>query len=829
MNFEKRITEIIGKLSLQQKTALLHGISTMEFGGIPALGIPSVKCADGPQGIRLEDGTKTTALPCGMGLAATWNPETAKAFGGVIAEEAIANKIHVSLGPGINLMRTPLNGRNFEYYGEDPVLAGKIASGYVKGCQAKGVAATPKHLALNDQEICRTVGSSNCDKKTMRELYLEAFEIVIKEAKPWMLMSSYNRINGTYASQCKYTQQDFCKDECGFDGVMVSDWGGTHAAKEALRGGLDLEMGGDVSNWMNNPLMDQLVTNQITHEELDDHLRRVLRLIFRVTTADNKALGKCATATQAKVARAIGCESAVLLKNDGMLPLNVSKKRILVCGPTADFHHCVDLVHGGGSGAVHPKHEVTALEAIQARLGKKCTVEYEPGVLFHDAYIFPDALLDGEVKCEFYDDLASLSAGKKPFLKESHKSLQLHFGVMLAAGIESTNKKLLQRCYAMKVNTKFTPKKSETWHLGLFCTFFNEATLSINGKRLLSGEQTALMDHSVEFKVKAGQSYELEFTGFHFAASEDCICSVLLHSDLASQQKAALDAAKKADAVIYIGGSNHHFDREALGWGDVKGADVPGLELPDGQSRFISALTKANPNVFVGLVGGTVMDVEPWIDGVKALVDFWYPGQECGNVIVDILTGAASPEGHLPFTWGKDINDYACHANGNYPGVRDGYDPHVNYDEGIFIGYRHFDRAGIAPRFPFGFGLSYTAFKYAVDKKAVVTGKLKDKSLKVVISGSVENTGDRTGQALVQLYVSQPNCKAEKRPLKVLRNFTKVALEPGKKAPFQLELGWRDFAFFSTATDGFIAESGNCKLLVADGQSNIIVEIPAKI
>jgi len=327
-------------------------------------------------------------------------------------------------------------------------------------------------------------------------------------------------------------------------------------------------------------------------------------------------------------------------------------------------------------------------------------------------------------------------------------------------------------------------------------------------------------------KVKAGQTYTFEIRGFHNVAAEDCDCKLLLYSDAKQSRENALKAAAKADAVIYVGGSNHLYDREAIGWGDVKGADVPNLELPDEQSSFLADLSKKNSNVVVALMGGTVMNVEPWIDSVRAVVDFWYPGQECGDVIVDILTGKASPEGHLPFTWGKSLNDYACHANGNYPGVREGTDPHVRYDEGIFMGYRHFDRAKIAPRFPFGFGLSYTSFDYSVTKKPKVTGKVADKSLKVTLNGTVKNTGKRAGQALVQLYVSQPSCKHEVRPLKVLRNFAKIALKAGEEQAFSLQLTWRDFAFFNAEADGFIAEAGPCQLLVLDGQSKLVATLP---
>ncbi len=826
---EERIEEILSQLSLGQKVALLSGINTMEFGGIPEFDIPRVMCADGPQGIRLEDGTYTTALPCGMALAATWNPQTAKAFGQVIGEEALATGVHASLGPGFNLMRTPLNGRNFEYYGEDPVLAGKIASGYVQGCQGMGVAATAKHLALNNQEICRTTGDSRCDRKTLRELYLEAFEIVIREAHPWMIMSSYNRINGSYASECRYTQQEFCKDECGFDGVMVSDWGGTHAAMEALRGGLDLEMGGAPSNWMKSALWDQLSCLKITPEELDDHVRRVLRLIFRVTAHRDVTKGQVATEAHGKTARAIACEATTLLKNDGLLPLTVRPgMRILLCGPAAEFHHHRDLLHSGGSGAVHPRHETTVREALQARLGDQCTLEYAPGVLFRDAQDFPEELVQ-DCLCEFYEDAQALAAGKAPFLTLPRKSLSLYFGVALAAGLESTPEILLNRNYFLRVRAKFTPARDTLWHLGLLASRLAGATLSLDGTCLLDGTQTGLMDNSADVQVKAGHTYTLEILGYHNVPEEACECKVLLRKDEKALQQEALEAAARADVVLYVGGSNHHYDREGIGWGDVKDADIPSLELPEGQSPFLAALAKVNPRVIVALMGGSVMNVEPWFDAVGALLDLWYPGQECGDVLVDILTGAATPEGHLPFTWGKELSHYACHANGNYPGVREGNTPYVRYDEGIFIGYRHFDRAGIAPRFPFGYGLSYTQFAYEADSQATLSGSLADKSLTLTVTGKVRNTGALPGQALVQLYVSQPECQREQRPLKVLRNFTKLPLSPGEEAPFQLTLGWRDFAFFAPQENTFVAEPGPVKLLLANGQSQLFAEIPVTL
>lgn len=829
MDIEAQVEKIFLQLTLEQKCALLHGRTPMSFGGVcPEL--PEVFCADGPQGVRMEDGTKTTALPCGIALAATWDTALAENYGAVIAAESKACGVNISLGPGMNLMRTPLCGRNFEYYGEDPVLAGRIAAGYVRGCQALGVGATPKHLALNNQEICRTVGSSNCSLKTLRELYCEAFEIVIREAKPWLLMNSYNRINGTFASEYKYTNQTFAKDECGFDGVMVTDWGGCHAAKEALYGGTDLEMGGDVTNWMNYPLQKELSCGKIFESDLDDHVKRVIRLILRLAKVQ-KSPEKMAElrSIHRETARRIGGAAAVLLKNrNGILPLDLSsRRRILICGPSADFRHNTGPREMcGGSGACHPDHDTTFLEAAQRTLGGSHELRFAPALRFSDVQYLDENWITS-CTCEYF----KCDGDTVPFRTEQHDSGLFNWNKGDTATLaEDTGH--LDEPFGFRITLQIVPDRTMSMQLRLWHTRGVQCrSIKFDGREIYT---PPALRSGLNFgevlpqEITAGTTYTLILTGWRNVNNGGTFNLLCDDGRGAELQREALElAASWADQVIYIGGSNHRWDREGLGGGNVD-ADIPSLDMCDGQSAFLAELCRVNPDTVVGLINGSAMAVEPWADAAGAIVEFWYPGQETGDVICDILTGTAVPEGRLPFTWGRKLTDYACHANGNYPGVRTGKDPHVDYDEGIFIGYRHFDRAGISPRFPFGFGLNYTQINCA-SGDVTVAGSLEKQDIEVTVSGTVTNCGNFRGSEVVQLYLAYPDTCPEPRPVKVLRNFVKIAVSPGESRTFELKLHWRDLAFFDGNSGKFTAVPGTYRLLLGRNAGDVFAEFSCPV
>jgi len=829
-----KIDELLQQMTLEEKVWLCHGCSSMEAGGIPRLEIGKIAMADGPQGVRLEDGRTSTALPSGISLACTWDSDAAYQYGALLGREVIASGSHVSLGPGLNLMRTPLNGRNFEYFGEDPVLAGKIAADYIRGCQSERAAATPKHLALNNQEICRTTGDSRVDERTLRELYLTGFEILTKEAHPWMMMSSYNKINGEQASACRLTQQQIVKDEWGFDGVMVSDWGGAHDAKSCALGGLDMEMGQGADSVMGKPLLELVKNGEVPETVIDDKVRRVLRLLFRLglfDAPDQRPRGEINTARHHKLAKKLAQQGMVLLKNqDQFLPLNAKKiKTLAVIGPNADFAHSMGPLEAcGGSGAVHPAYEITPLAGLKKYCAaKKIKVLYAPGVQFVTESVIPAALLRYDrktsgLKAEYFHQPSEIALGQ-PYLTVFDTKMDLRWSkTAQVAGTVAAD--LPDRDFAVRWTGILTPDRSGKVRLSL-AALHGYAKIWLDGQEVLATDPALrLHQNGYEFKARSGKDYTFRLE-FVCTAAEPAL-KLLWQTDAGDSRQAALDAAAQADAVVFCGGTNHSYDKEAIGWGDVPNADIPDLELIGPQAELIRALVKVNPNLAVVLNNGSVVDTESWIDAVPALLEAWYAGMESGNALAEVLFGDFAPEGRLCCTWGKKLTDYACHANGNYPGVRTGDHPYVNYDEGMFIGYRHFDRAGIEPRFPFGFGLSYTQFKVRLIDCWFADVTTASPHLKVGLR--VTNTGSRAGAETVQLYVGDNECSVE-RPVKELKAFQKVRLLPGQSIQTELDLSWRDFAFWSPDKREWTVEPGTFTLYLGTSAQDIVARIPIRL
>ena len=801
MKKDPQAESFLNNLTIEEKASLTGGANSIDLAGLPERGIPPFHMIDGPQGVRLESGPATTALPCGMSLACSFDPENAREYGALIGRECAANGIQAILGPAFNLMRTPLNGRNFEYYGEDPVLAGETASGYIRGCQSERVAACPKHLALNNQEICRTTGDSRIDERSLQELYLRSFEIAVRTAQPWMMMSSYNKINGVYASACGHVQNDIVKDRWGFDGVMVSDWGGTHDTLGAALGGEDLEMPG--SNFLGPHLARAVREGKVSESVLDDKAERILRLFRRTGILPGGRLpsGECDTKRHHELARAFAERGMVLLKNrENLLPLDKKKlKKIAVIGPSADRFHCIGTCEScGGSGAVHPAYEITLLAALKEYLSGHCEIVYEQGTSFTLDNVIPKSILatpDGApgLKLAYFDETG------KNFRTEIIGTVDLHWGNFLAAGFEPTELDDIK--FTGRISGLITPDftgKAAVSLAGSACT----VTVKLDGKTVTELKDRTPYSKPSEIDVTAGRPILLEIE-FSRAPGRSEFRLIWEHSDRTAFER-AVKAAAEADLVIYSGGTHHGYDREAIGKGDVLTADIPDLELPNGQAELISAVSAANPNTVVVLINGSVVNVEPWIGSVGALLETWYPGMEGGRAAVRVLFGEAEPEGRLCCTWAKQLNDYACHKNGCYPGVRGEVDPHTEYKEGLFIGYRHFEKYGIEPRFPFGFGLGYSSVKLVLEKAEL---KESGKCRRVELIVSAENTGKRRTAAVAQIYVGRSVPRAED-PVKELKRFYKFHLDPGEKQRIVLTLDESDFAVFDAESGNFVTRPG---------------------
>ena len=681
---EKRVEDALSRMTLEEKVAILHAQSKFSSAGVPRLGIPEVWCTDGPHGIRPEvlwdewdqagwTNDSCTAFPALTCLAATWNPEMSALYGKSIGEEARYREKDILLGPGVNIYRTPLNGRNFEYMGEDPYLSSRMVVPYIEEVQKNGVAACVKHFALNNQEAHRHGIDVEVDDRALNEIYLPAFKAAVQEGGAWAVMGAYNKYKGEHCCHNRYLLNDILKRDWAFDGVVVSDWGGTHDTKQAAENGLDMEFGSwtdglswGASNAYDNyylaaPYLDMLRKGEASTATLDDKARRVLRLIFRTAMNTRKPFGSLNSPEHLAAARRIAGEGMVLLKNEGgVLPIDLGRaKTIAVVGENAIKMMTV----GGGSSSLKVRHEYTPLEGIRAAAAGKAEVIYERG-------------------------------------------------------------------------------------------YVGDVTGDYNG-------------------VKTGQDLS------------ESRSEAQLIADAAA-------AARKADAVIFVGGlnkSNHQ---------DCEGDDRLQYGLPYAQDKVIGALAEANPNLAVVIVSGNAVAM-PWIDRVPAVLEAWFSGSEAGNALADVVFGAVNPSGKLPFTFPVRLEDNGAHTLGEYPGA-----DKVKYNESIFVGYRWHDKEQLKPLFAFGHGLSYTAFAVG-NVKADRTTLAPNGSIR--ISADVTNTGDRAGAEVVQLYIGDEQSSLP-RPVKELKGFQKVSLNPGQTRTVTFEITPGMLHYYDDAKGAWVAEPG---------------------
>ena len=702
---EQRVEDALSRMTLREKINIIHAQSKFSSPGVPRLGIPEIWTTDGPHGIRPEvmwdewDQAKWTndscvAFPALTGLAATWNPEMAYLYGKSLGEEARFREKDVVLGPGVNIYRTPLNGRNFEYMGEDPYLASKMVVPYIKGVQSNGVATCVKHYALNNQETRRHNTNVVVDDRALYEIYLPPFRAAVQEGDTWSIMGAYDLYKSEHACHNQYLNR-ILRDEWGFKGAVISDWGGTHDTPQAIANGLDLEFGtwtdglksGAVSAYdtyyLALPYLKMIEDGKVGTKELDDKVRNVLRLTFLTAMNRNKPYGALHSDEHYAAAKKIGEEAIVLLKNDGnVLPLKLDgKKKVLVVGENAIKMMTV----GGGSSSLKVQCEVSPLDGLKARLAGVAEVDYARGYV-------------GDVTGEY------------------------------------------------------------------------------NG-------------------VVTGQDLT------DSRSADELIAE-------------AVEKAKTADYVIFVGGLNKSTGQ------DCEDSDRAGLELPYGQDRVIEALAEVNDNVIYVNVSGNAVAM-PWIEKVPAVLQAWFLGSEAGNSIASILTGDANPSAKLPFTFPVALKDVPAHKFGesSYPGIKrqdsDIWD--VTYDEGIFVGYRWYDKEKVKTLFPFGHGLSYTTFEYG---KASVDKAEMTADGEITVSIPVKNTGTRSGAEVVQLYVRDKKSSLP-RPYKELKGFCKVELQPGETKTVTFAIDKEALSFFDADKHEWVAEQGDFEAIVAASAEDV--------
>jgi beta-glucosidase len=792
---ERRVDSILGKMTLAEKITILGGTNDFYIRPMPRLGIPSLRMSDGPLGVH--DYGPTTAYPAGIALAASWDIDLARRFGTRMGQDARARGVHFILAPGMNIYRAPMCGRNFEYFGEDPFLASRMAVSAIKGIQSQRVIATVKHYAGNNQEFGRMDLSSDIDERTLREIYLPAFEAAVKEAKVGAVMDAYNLVNGVYMTENKHLNNEILKQDWGFDGILMSDWGATHNGVAAANAGLDLEMPSPL--FMNEAtLVPAIKQGTVQVATIDDKVRRILRKAIEFGFFDQPQID-ATVPVLSQEARQVALEEArsgiVLLKNSGnLLPLDKTKvKTVAVIGPDA----YPAVVGGGGSSLTKPFNSVSYLEGISNYLGTNAKVLYAVDIppldeVFENSEFTTAPNGASGLKGEYFTN--ELLQGT-PVLVRTDKHVDFKWQEGSFADNQPTDH------FSVRWTGYFTPKKSGDYK------FLSSAD---DGVRLYLDEQRVIDDwqpHSETLDVysrhlEAGHSYKIRFEYFDSVGTATAGFGVIAAEAAVGRETKGL--AAKADVVIVCVG----FDPSSEG----EGSDRP-FHLPGGQDELIRLVASVNKNTIVVLTAGGNVDMTQWIDSVPGLLHAWYPGQEGGTALAQILFGDYSPSGKLPVSFERRWEDNATYAS-YYPKKGD---KRVKYSEGVFLGYRHFDRASTKPLFAFGYGLSYTTFTYSNLSVTPTSGNVEEP---VMVSFDVHNRGNREGAEVAELYVGDSHASVP-RPVKELKGFAKVTLKPDETRHVELTLDRRAFSFYDDKKSSWNAEPGEFTIFVGGSSDNI--------
>jgi beta-glucosidase len=790
---ERRVDDILSKMTLEEKIDLLGGVDGFFVRAIPRVGLPKLKMADGPVGVR--NFGPATAMAGGIGLAAAWNPDLAERVGVELGRDARAKGVHFLLGPGVNIYRAPMNGRNFEYFGEDPFLASRTAVGYIKGVQSQGVSATVKHFMGNNSEFLRHDSDSIIDERTMREIYLPVFEAAVKEAHVGAIMDSYNLTNGQHLTQNGYLNTEVAKKQWGFDGIMMSDWFSTYDAVGAANGGLDLEMpGGAFLN--RDKLLPAVKSGQVSVATIDDKVRRILRTAVRFGWLDRDQTDPSISRYN-QAGRAVALEAAregvVLLKNDGgVLPISKTKvKTIAVVGP--DAYPAVPV--GGGSARVEPFAAVSLLQGLGDALGVQADVLYDAGLPTLDemaeATTFATAATNGKpgLAAEYF---ASRDLGGAPVTTRTDEHVNFGRG----------GRELVANTASERWTGYFTPATAGDHDVFVKATGEDGGSfrLRVDDKVVLDNWDTnpALANYATIALDARPHKIVLEHRGRSFWLGGRLAMGVVRPDDLVTREAKAL--AAKADVVVVAAGFSPDTESE--------GADRT-FRLPPGQDALIRQMAATNKSTVVVLTSGGAVDATRWIDSVPALVEAWYPGQGGGTALAQILLGDVNPSGRLPISYDRRWEESPVH--GSYylePGTK-----RVVYKEGVFVGYRGYEHANVKPLFPFGYGLSYTTFE------------LKDLSVKPAnggyeVSFDVKNTGDREGAEVAEVYVGNP-AGSVPRPVKELRGFSKVRLKPGESKRVTVALDERAFSYYDVDAKQWRVAPGAYEILVGRSSADI--------
>jgi beta-glucosidase len=797
---------LVARLTREEKVALLSGADFWHTAAVPRLGIPALRMSDGPNGVRgtrFTTGPPSALVPCGAALGASWDPDVVREVGGVLADEARAKNVHLLLGPTMNLQRTPVGGRNFEAFSEDPHLTARLAVAYVEGVQAKGVACCAKHLVANDTEWERMTADARVDERTLREVLLAPFEAVVREAGARCVMASYNRLNGTYASEHPWLLRRVLREDWGFDGAVVSDWFATHTTTDALLAGLDLEMPGPPLH-RGRRLLEAVRAGEVAEHELDEAAGHVLELVAwagLLGTEPDRGEHTRRDPGAAAALRHAAAAGMVLLRNEGgLLPLDRGGLgRVALIGPNAD----AAALNGGGSAALRAERRVAPRDGLAARI---TDLVVEPGCLAHRALPPLDERdvrgPDGEPGVL----VEHLGAGGALVATETVARSAAHWGGgEVPEGTET-----------IRLRATLTPRASGEWIFGV--AGVGPSRLWLDERLVVANDGRERGDALMGFgstearaaaELQAGTQVELRAEVEPAAGSglAGLIVGALppTPADLLDR---AVAAAAGADVAVVVVGTNEDWETE--------GVDRASMALPGDQDELVRRVAEANPRTVVVVNAGSPVAMD-WADSVPAVLQIWFAGQELGHALADVLLGDAEPGGRLPLTIPHRLQDTPAFLD--HPGEAGV----LRYSERGFTGHRWYDARDLAPRFPFGHGLGYTTFAF---QDAELEGDAVAGDLAVALD--VVNTGPREGKAVVQVYLEAPPGPL-RRPPRALAGFAPAVVAPGARERVRVPVSRRAFEVWDPQDAGWRLPPGRYRLRLGRSSRDLVASLPLDV
>ncbi|HYW34973.1 MAG TPA: glycoside hydrolase family 3 C-terminal domain-containing protein [Balneolaceae bacterium] len=802
----RKVNSLLGKLTLSEKIQMLGGTG-FTTQPIKRLGIPPLKMVDGPLGVRaseISNGThwRATAFPSGTAMAASWDTTLVHNTGVALGEELRGEGQDVLLGPNVNIARNPRAGRTFEGFGEDPYLTSRMGVNYIKGLQSQGVAATVKHLAVYTQEYHRMFINSKVNRRALHEIYFPAFKAAIHQGHTLALMSSYNKVNGVYASEDHYLLTDVLRNEWGYKNLVMSDWGAVHATMPTETSGQDLEM--PTGRYLNaSTIKPLLASGKVTKQHINQQVRHILRVIVSLGLMNHqhqKDSTLVNNSAHRKLARKVAREGIVLLENHhNLLPLDLNGvDTVTVMGPAAKH-----VMRGGGSSEVQPPRQVTPWQALTQRIGQKVALKYIPGVMTdREAPAISGKQLytpynGGKMglKGEYY---ANNDFSGSPVVTRVDSAVQFGAGSggSSIGSIVSKPDSIFNNGFSMRWTGSVQVPVSGTYVIDV--TDNNGMRFYFNGKQELQAKlHYGVAPHDYKVHLKAGKKYPIRLD--YYSRGSGVHIKLGIRRSNAYLIKKAVQAAKSSKLVLAFVGVNSNFASE--------GHDLESLRLPDGQDSLLDAVTKANSNTVVSVSDGEPLVMTPWNRQAGAVLDAWFGGEETGNAIADVLMGDYDPGGKLPITFPEKWSDSPAAKTYKQN------DSTAVHQEGIYVGYRYFDEHNIKPEYPFGYGLSYTSFSFSNIKATK-----QDSTVKVTFT--IKNTGKTAGQEVAQAYIHKENSSVKRAP-HALKGFSRVHLSPGQSEKVTINFPRSQFAYYNTQHKKWAVEPGAYTILVGSSSRDL--------